>query len=171
MPRVELRRTRVLAPPASSRMAWNAWRRKCAMTPASDGRFSISQCFSTDGLRRSAFDSTPLRVKPTEPEKSSMTVSYRILPYPTVSYRILPYPTVSYRILPYPTVSYGILRDPTGRSANRIGKAADIGSTLPSTCIRARSCRFCLRVLPRCIGGPMTLRCPLGSPASLGVLF
>ena len=49
------------------------------MTPASDGRFSISQCFSTDGLRRSAFDSTPLRVKPTEPEKSSMTVSYGIL--------------------------------------------------------------------------------------------
>jgi hypothetical protein len=90
-------------------------------------------------LRRSVFNSTPLRVKPTEAKKSSMTASYTL--------------------------------HPTGRSANRFGIAADNGSKPPSTCNRARSCRFCLRVLPRCIGGPMTLRCPLGSLESLGVLF
>jgi hypothetical protein len=38
----------------------------------SDGRFSISHCFSPDGLRRSAFNSTPLGIKPTEAKKSSI---------------------------------------------------------------------------------------------------
>ena len=32
------------------------------------------------GLRRSAFNSTPLRVKPTEAKKSSMTASYTLHP-------------------------------------------------------------------------------------------
>jgi len=41
--------------------AWEQWRwkRKCASTPVSDGLSSISQCCSPDGLRRSAFNSTP----------------------------------------------------------------------------------------------------------------
>ena len=45
---------------------------KCASTPVSDGISSISQCFSPDGLRRSAFNSTPFGVKPAEAKKSSI---------------------------------------------------------------------------------------------------
>ena len=50
----------------SSRMALNQCKRKCASTPVSDGASWISQGFSPDGLRRSAFNSTPFGAKPTE---------------------------------------------------------------------------------------------------------
>jgi hypothetical protein len=46
-----------------ARMALNSWKRKCASTPVSDGMTSISQCCSPDGLRRSAFNSTPFAGK------------------------------------------------------------------------------------------------------------
>jgi hypothetical protein len=38
----------------------------------SDGMFSISRFFSPDGLRRSAFNSTPFGIKPAEAKKGSL---------------------------------------------------------------------------------------------------
>jgi hypothetical protein len=46
-------------------MALNWCKRKCASTPVSDGVSSISQSFSPDGLRRSAFNATPFGTSPT----------------------------------------------------------------------------------------------------------
>jgi hypothetical protein len=53
-------------------MTLNSFKRKCASTPVSDGMSSISQCISPDGLRRSAFNSTPFGVASVLPQTGSI---------------------------------------------------------------------------------------------------